>query len=119
MYQNNPRGYFLYVPQFLHNLRNFEYKNTTEYKFLDKILNTVDLVIWDDITSLDLSPQDQNILNMYIDKRVMENKSNIFNGLKLPEEQLQLKLGQKLAARLNMCETVEFVSTSYKESNQC
>ena len=34
-----PRGYFLYVPEFIDNARSFQYKETSEYKEIDKVLN--------------------------------------------------------------------------------
>ena len=72
------RGYFLHVPEFLNKLKDFNYKETSEYKQIDNYLKTCDLVIWDDITSQQLTPYEQNIINVYIDKRKMEDKSKLF-----------------------------------------
>lgn len=97
------RGYFLYVPEFLAKLKDFSYRETLEYKEIDKILKTCDVVVWDDITSQQLTQNEQNILNIYIDKRKMDDKCNIFNGMYFPEDELETLLGKKLATRLNTC----------------
>ena len=105
------RGYFLYVPEFLSRVRSFEYKDSAEFKKIDKILKTADLVIWDDITSLQLNQNDQNTLNLYIDKRFMEDKANIFNGCLFQD--LSSLIGPKLANRLQTnCEIVALSGTS-------
>ena len=76
-----PRGYFLYVPDFIQKNKSFEYKNTSEFKEIDKILMNADLVIWDDITANPLLPSEQALLNNYISKRIQCGKANIFNGV--------------------------------------
>lgn len=101
------RGYFLYVPEFLTKIRSFQYKESAEFKEIDHYLKTADLVVWDDITSLELNPQEQITLNMYIDRRILEGKANIFNGMYLEEQQRQKFLGTKLDARLQTCELIE------------
>lgn len=107
------RGYFLYTPEFLNKTRSFQYKETEEFKEIDKALKNVDLVIWDDITSMELSPPEQNILNMYIDQRILEGKANIFNGMFLEPSVRINSLGHKLNARLNACEQVELRGPSF------
>lgn len=94
-----PRGYFVYVPDFLQKMRSYEYKNTNEFKDIDKILMNTDLVIWDDITANRLLPSDQVILNNYISKRIQNGKSNIFNGMF--RENLAEYIGEDLANRFN------------------
>lgn len=94
------RGYFLYVPEFLNNIKSFEYKNSDEFKTIDKILRTTDLVVWDDLTTNQLSPQEQAIINTYIDKRVLEGLSNIYDGLFYKSETMVQYLGLKLSQRI-------------------
>lgn len=103
------RGYFLYVPEFLEKAKTFEYKQSNEFKQLDNILKNADLVIWDDISSCALSPVDQNLLNIYIDKRMIDGKSNIYTGLYQTPEVLKDLLGVKLSARLNACEQIKLL----------
>lgn len=100
------RGYFIYVPEFLNKTRSFQYKDTDEFKEIDKLLKKVDLVIWDDITSIELSPIEQNLLNMYIDKRILEGKANIFNGMHFDSTTKLRYMGAKLNARLDNCEHI-------------
>ena len=102
-----PRGYFLYVPDFIQKNKSFEYKNTSEFKEIDKILMNADLVIWDDITANPLLPSEQALLNNYISKRIQCGKANIFNGM----ERLNLKeyLGETLATRFENFEKVVLV----------
>ena len=105
------RGYFVYVPEFLSKARSFEYRDTAEFKKIDKVLKKADLVIWDDITSIYLNQNDQNLLNLYIDKRFMEDKANIFNGYKVDD--LKPYIGDKLANRLKTnCEVIELKGAS-------
>lgn len=107
-----PRGYFLYVPEFIDNARLYQYKETSEYKEIDKVLKTADLVIWDNITQNRLLENDQNLLNKYINKRFMEGKTNIFNG-SLPED-LEQQVGKTLAEKLKLCEQVTLKGTYIK-----
>ena len=109
------RGYFLYVPEFIAKLRDFGYRNTEEFKTIDRNLKSCDLVVWDDISSIDLTPQEQNLLNIYIDKRFMEDKSNIFNGVYHEQSDLEQLMGTKLATRLLNSETIVFKGKSHKK----
>lgn len=93
-----PRGYFLYVPDFLDSMRSFEFKNTPEYAEINRMLNNASLVVWDDISTNNLSQQDQNTLNRYIDKRLQRDLSNVFTGLDFTKHPIEL--GSKLKNRL-------------------
>ena len=108
------RGYFLHVPELLNKLKDYTYKDTLEYKIIDKYLNTCDIVVWDDITSMQLTTYEQSILNMYIDKRQMEDKSNIFNGTYYEDEEMEKMIGSKLTARLNNAQRVILQGKSWK-----
>lgn len=109
-----PRGYFIYVPEFLNKTRSFQYKETDEFKLVDKLLQKVDLVIWDDITSMELTNQEQNFINMYIDKRYLQGKANIYTGMHLSDEEKVKYLGNKLSCRLDSCENIIFKGLPYK-----
>ena len=108
------RGYFIHVPEFLGKLKDFSFRETAEYKRIDKCLKTCDLVIWDDITSQPLTPNEQNILNVYIDKRLMEDRANIFNGMYYKGEKLEQVVGNKLASRLSESEVIVLKGKSVK-----
>lgn len=104
------RGYFVYVPEFLSNCTSFQYRETPEFKEIDRALKTADIVIWDEITSEVLSEADRKILNMYISKRIQDGKTNIFNGLYY--ENFEEMLGKTLSARIKMSEQVILNATS-------
>ena len=108
------RGYFIHVPEFVNKTKSFQYKDSDEFKKLDKAIKEVDLVVWDDISSLELNSNEQSFINMYIDKRMLEGKSNIFNGMYLDKEMGPKCLGMKLYSRLNNCEMVSLMGTSYR-----
>ena len=97
-------GYFLYVPMFLSKAKSFEYRETDEFKHIDNMLRIVDLVVWDDIASMKITTNEQNILNTYIDHRIINNKSNIFNGCF--DSNLENLVGKRLADRLNNCSKI-------------
>ena len=99
-FRNNLKisGYFIHVPTFLNKARFFEYQNTDEFELIESNIKDADLVIWDDITSLRLSDTLQGIMNTYLDFRFLMKKSNIFNGLLMPD--MSKQLGKKLADRL-------------------
>lgn len=94
----NPRGYFLYVPEFLNKLRSKEYRESFEFKEIDHLLKTVDLVVWDDITTMTLSEWDQNTLLNYLNKRSMLGKSNIYNGAR--PTSLESAVGKLIAMKI-------------------
>lgn len=94
-----PRGYFIYVPNFIQKNKSFEYKNTSEFKEIDKILMNADLVIWDDITANQLLPSEQSFLNNYISKRIQSHKANIFNGIR--RDNLTEYLGEDISKRFD------------------
>lgn len=100
------RGYFVYVPELLENTKSFEYKQSAQFKILDNVLKTADLIIWDDISSCNMTPSEQNMINIYIDKRIIDGKANLFTGLQQSPESLKLSLGSKLSARLLSCDQI-------------
>lgn len=107
------RGYFLHIPEFLENMRNFEYKDTAEFKTIDSALKNVDVVIWDDITANVLNPTEQSILYLYLSKRLMNDKSNIFTGIYRKEKPLEEIVGDKIANRIQTnCQQINLTGTS-------
>ena len=93
------RGYFIHVPTFLNKLRTFSYRQTEEYHLLDNVLTNCDLVIWDDISAMELNPNEQNNLLIYIDQRNLKDKSNIYTG-NLLNGDLEKAVGSKLSNRI-------------------
>lgn len=103
------RGYFIYVPEFLNNLRMFEYKNSAEYQQVSKAIHNADVVVWDDIGANNLSNIDHTNLSSFIDPRIIKGKSNIFTGNLLSDE-LKLAVGNRLHNRIwDSSEVVKFI----------
>lgn len=92
------RGLFIHVPTFLTRMKNFNVLDE-EFDRIKSELPNVDLVIWDDIASTDLSSYDHSQLLTYIDQRVLSEKSNIFTG-NLDNPEITKALGIRLASRV-------------------
>ena len=94
------RGVFMPVSEFLYQLKA-EISNPTEkFSDLKNDILDVDLVIWDDIAFGKMSDYDFNMLLAFIDHRIVQGKSNIFNG-NIPPDKLDGYVGNKLASRIN------------------
>lgn len=95
----NVRGLFVHVPTFLLKAKDFKTVDA-EFEHLKKYLTKVDLVIWDDIASTNISGYDYSQLLVYLDNRMLAEKSNIFTGNFNDKVTLEQRLGQKLASRI-------------------
>lgn len=92
------RGIFIHVPTFLTRMKNFNMVDIEFDRIKSELLN-VDLVIWDDIASTELSSYDHSQLLTYIDQRILGGKSNIFTG-NLGSPEIVKALGTRLASRV-------------------
>ena len=108
------RGYFVYVPDFLMKLKNSTYKESEEYKEVETILKTADLVVWDDIAVNTLSTYEQMVLNSFLGMRSQQNKANIFTGFGTLKT-LEATVGKMLAARISSGYTFEFLGDLIKQ----
>lgn len=90
------RGYFQHVPTLLNTLKDF----SKDHSALKKTLETVDVVVWDDIASTKLSDYDIQQLLIIIDARVSEGLSNIYTGNITSHEALTKAVGDRLASRI-------------------
>lgn len=108
------RGYFIHVPALLNKLKNFEDKASIQK--LQKILTTVDLVVWDDIASTKLSDYDIQQLLTIIDRRIADGLANIYNGNLTSHDAVANALGSRLASRIwNTSTLVEFKGKDRRE----
>ena len=99
------RGYFQHVPSLFNVLKDF----SKSHNALKNTLETVDLVVWDDIAASKLSDYDIQQLLIIIDNRVSEGLANIYTGNLTSHETLQKAVGDRLASRIwNMSTLVEF-----------
>jgi DNA replication protein DnaC len=90
------RGYFQHVPTLFNVLKDF----SKSHEVLKNTLETVDLVVWDDIAAAKLSDYDIQQLLIIIDSRVSEGLANIFTGNLISHEALQKAVGDRLASRI-------------------
>ena len=93
------RGLFIHVPTFLLKCKDFNNKDVRFDEIKEQLPN-VDLVVWDDIASTDVSAYDYSQLLMYIDNRLLNGKSNIFTGNYDERNALEKRVGMKLASRI-------------------
>ena len=91
------RGLFVHVPTLLMQLKNFNNPLSEEYK--NKLLNC-DLVIFDDVAVSGISQFDYNNLLMYLDSRILNEKSNIFTSNKVTKDELDKSVGSRLSSRI-------------------
>lgn len=98
------RGIFIHTPTFLLKCKDFNNRDD-DFEEIKRRLSTVDLVIWDDIASTDISAYDYSQLLMYIDTRVNNNKSNIFTGNITTQETMKKSIGAKLTSRIFASQT--------------
>lgn len=99
------RGYFQHVPTLCNTLKDF----SKTHDGLKSVLETADLVVWDDIAASKLSDYDVTQLLSIIDVRIAEEKSNIYTGNIVTHDALVKAVGNRLASRIwNCSEVVEF-----------
>ena len=95
----NVRGLFVHVPTFLLKAKDFK-TDDAEFEHIKKYITKVDLVIWDDIASTNISNYDYSQLLVYMDNRMLSCKSNIFTGNVESRDALEQKFSTKLTSRI-------------------
>ena len=93
------RGLFVHVPTFLAKCKDFNTKDPN-FELLKSQLMEVDLVIWDDIASTDMSAYDYSQLLPYIDHRLLSEYCNIYTGNYTDKDNLTKMVGERLASRI-------------------
>lgn len=100
------RGMYVHVPTLLLKLKNFQNPLPDSYK--ENLVNC-DLVVWDDIAVTGISQYDYSNLLMFIDARIMDEKSNIFTSNVLNSDDMLKILGSRLVSRIfNTSEIIIF-----------
>ena len=93
------RAIFIHVPTFI--IKSKDFKTTDpEFEELKKKLFEVDLVIWDDLASTNLTSFDFTQLLAFIDYRTLNELSNIYTGNCDDKEVLTELLGEKMTSRI-------------------
>jgi DNA replication protein DnaC len=93
----NLKGMFVSTPGLLLKLKDFNNPVPKSYK---DSLESVDLVIWDDIAVNGISAYDYTQLFTIIDNRILAEKSNIFTSNVVSEEELCKVFGARLTSRI-------------------
>lgn len=93
----NLKGMFVSTTDLLLKLKDFNEPLSKTYK---NALETVDVVIWDDIAVTGISLYDFTHLYSIIDKRILAEKSNIFTSNQPEYSSLEDLLGSRLASRI-------------------
>lgn len=102
----NLKGMFVSVPELLLKLKDFNNPISNKYK---NWLQTVDLVVWDEIALTGMTQYDYNQLYVYIETRMLAGKSNIFTCNYSKPEELEKVLGARLTSRIwNSSRILEF-----------
>lgn len=110
------RGLFINVPTFLTKIKTVIGSPDEKFEDFRKLIDEVDIVVWDDIASTKLSDFDYNTLLTYIDKRTLECKCNIYTGNVSPHE-LEKYIGQRLTSRvLNHSAVIELKGADKRKS---
>lgn len=91
------RGVFVHVPTFLLEVKDFT--NPLSKRIKQNVLNA-DLVVWDDIGSVNMTNLDYNNLLLLIESRIFAEKSNIFTTNITTEKQFLDNCGQRLTSRI-------------------
>lgn len=91
------RGLFVHVPTLLLQLKNFNSPLSNEYK---QNLIDADLIVWDEIATGTLSNYDYSNLIMFMENRLLIEKSNIFTSNCTDMNDLEDIVGNKLASRI-------------------
>lgn len=104
----NRKALFVSVPTFLYDCKRNISHPLDGFQQLCDDLNTVDLVVWDDICAGNLTGYEHQILMQSIDTRMNSGLSNIFTA-NTSVQNVKKELGERLASRVWGCSyTVEF-----------
>ena len=93
------RALFISVPDFLMQLKDFDSKDSNFIR-LRKLVKEVDLVVWDDIASTNMSAYDYSQILPIINHRIMSHYSNIYTSNCETKADLNKALGDKIASRI-------------------
>lgn len=101
-------GLFISVPKFLYDCKRSISQDVEGFKELCKLIESCELVIWDDLPTSEFTNYEHQIVFQYIDGRINAGKANIFTGNCGKAECYRI-LGDRLASRIyGSSEVVEF-----------
>lgn len=91
-----PRGVFISVPMFLMRCKDAMSNPNPDFEQLKNLIRNVDVVIWDDIATCNLSNFEQGFIYAFIQERMLNGKSNIYTGT-FNDKEMYNGLGANLA----------------------
>lgn len=91
------QGMFISVSDYLIRLKDFNNPISKEVK---NRIDTVPLVVWDDVAVTGISEYDYTQLFTAINNRVLAGKSNIFTSNITSQKDIEAILGERLASRI-------------------
>lgn len=108
------RGVLVSVPEILFRFKTEKYEDSFKQYVHD--IETCDLVVWDDISDVDLLDGDAcDFLTMLINKRVQSFKSNIYTS-HLTKDDLMEESSPQIAHRIfTRCELIEIHADTFEE----
>lgn len=95
------RGLFVHTPTLLNKIKENISNPSKDFHSFKLMLETVDLVIWDDVVVSTLKEFDYNNILGLIDTRIFSKLSNIYTG-NLTGEQILRTLGERIYSRINV-----------------
>lgn len=95
-----PRALFIDTETLLQEMKNNSFTEPSEYfRFVDKHIKDVDLVVWDDFGSSVPTERELKVLFSYINTRELAHKSNIYTS-NVFGENLKESIGKRLYSRV-------------------
>lgn len=108
------RGIYINVSAFIQRLRNEISHPTEEFHNLLVDLKTADLVVWDDIGAVRVSPFIHENFFPILEQRINTKKANIYTS-NLDLYGLEQSLDPRLVSRIwNACEKIEFKGKDWR-----
>ena len=103
------RGLFILLPRLMQSMKENMQKPNEYYQYVNDIICSVDLVVWDEINYKELTQFEQDYLLNVISQRISLGKSNIYTT-NYSLKDIQDRLGSRLASRIIGCsECIELV----------
>lgn len=94
-----PRAVFVHIPTFLKKLKDRISVVDRDFEETLKNIETVDLVIWDDIGSTTIGNFDYSNVLSFIEQRKFAGKANIYTG-NLDSSDMEQKMGERLRSKI-------------------
>ena len=110
-------GLFVHVPTLLYTCKKSISQHVEGFDELCNLLDSVEIVVWDDLPCSTFTGYEHQIILQYIDNRINAGLSNIFTGNCNQEECVPL-IGDRLTSRVFGCsEIIEFVEPDKRGLN--